>query len=473
MIPKINKNFKFLYLNLLFLITPFVQFFQTNFDEISFYLSDLFKIFLFFLLIFIIFNFFFKKKLITILSFFYFCIFQFSLLNLIFNGLLSIILILLFLFLFSKFLIEKDKFINFLIIFLTINLIFFLSNFFQKPYKDLERFINIEREFIINKTTFSNPRNIYLIIPDEMVSVKYFDDEKNLINEYKKQFSNLGSTYIDGTLPSAKETIFNFLNILQMSDVKIDENFKDYHNLVKYFFQNPEKSRLLSLLEKNNYKLKLIGNPFIDCDSFDENICLISKKKKFTNIYVLDTFLLTTPFGYLRDYIKKIIKSKSDLLSIRYKNLFYENDAIGKFMNSSINISELNKPHFFIIHHLSPHDPFLYNEDCTFRNEVLKSDWDIFKDYSAGYKAAYICALKKVYDVINFIEKRDNNAIIIVQGDTGPVNDAFFNTFPKIKKESVELFSLVKSNNNCEKKLPKNINNIEIINFMIRCSFDL
>lgn len=210
MIPIINKNFKFLCLNLLFLITPFVQFFQTNFDEIAFYLSDLVKIFLFFLFIFIGFNFFLKKKMITVLSFFFFCIFQFSLLNLIFNELLSILLILLLLFFFSKFLIKKTKFINFLIIFLSINLILFLINFFQQPNKDLERFIKIEKEFIIKKTIFSNPKNIYLIIPDEMISIKYFNNENVLINKYKKQFSNLGSTYIEGTYLLQKKLFLIF-----------------------------------------------------------------------------------------------------------------------------------------------------------------------------------------------------------------------------------------------------------------------
>ena len=93
---KINDNLKFFYLNFLFLITPFIQFFQSNFDEISFYLNDLVKIFIFFLLIFTASYFFIKNKLITILSFFYFILFQFSLLNLLFNELLSIFLIIFF-----------------------------------------------------------------------------------------------------------------------------------------------------------------------------------------------------------------------------------------------------------------------------------------------------------------------------------------------------------------------------------------
>ena len=70
-----------------------------------------------------------------------------------------------------------------------------------------------------------------------MVSTKYFADENILINDYKEKILQRGSTFIDGTYPAAKETIFNFMNILQLTEVKIDQNFKDYHNLVKYFFK--------------------------------------------------------------------------------------------------------------------------------------------------------------------------------------------------------------------------------------------
>ena len=115
----------------------------------------------------------------------------------------------------------------------------------------------------------------------------------------------------------------------------------------------------------------------MDCDHLMKNFA--SYQKNFTNIYVLDTFLSSSPFGYFRENIKRLIKSKSDLLSVRYKNLYYENDAIGKFINSKIEISKLQNPHFFIIHHLSPHDPFLYNEDCSFRDKVLEPDWDILR----------------------------------------------------------------------------------------------
>ena len=85
---------------------------------------------------------------------------------------------------------------------------------------------------------------------------------------------------------------------------------------------------------------------------------------------------------------EKILLNSSDLIKFTHyipQHFVYiecENDAIGKFINSQIEISKLQNPHFFIIHHLSPHDPFLYNEDCSFRDKVLEPDWDIFKDYS-------------------------------------------------------------------------------------------
>ena len=78
MLKNIN-NLKFFFLNILFILTPFVQFFQTNYNEIVFYLTDLLKIFLFILFFILIIFFSLKKKtLTTIISFLFFIFFSLS-----------------------------------------------------------------------------------------------------------------------------------------------------------------------------------------------------------------------------------------------------------------------------------------------------------------------------------------------------------------------------------------------------------
>ena len=123
------SNTKFYFLNLLFLITPFIQFFQTNSVEVAFYLSDIIKIFVLvfflYLLIFLLIK---KKEIITAFSFLYFSLFQFAIFNLVFNQTISLIIIITFFLIFTKYLINNNLIINFFVIFLSINTMFFLMN---------------------------------------------------------------------------------------------------------------------------------------------------------------------------------------------------------------------------------------------------------------------------------------------------------------------------------------------------------
>ncbi len=472
------SNIKFFFLIFLFLSAPFIQFFQTNSFEIAFYSLDILKIFLLiffsYLFLFLILR---KKDLLIIFSFFFFIIFQFAFLNLILNELFSLITIFLSLLIFTKYFIKKDLVINFFVIFLSLNLLFFLFNFFLNNNSNLDKFVKIDESIGIEEKLITNPKNIYLVVPDEMISIKHFEDayNLNLKNEYRNNFLALGAKYLDGTTSNVQETALNFINILQLSEVKINKNYKEYHSLIKYYFNNPDKSKLLNFLYKNNYEFKLVGSPFMDCNIFDKDICLESRKKNLLNFYVLNTFLSASPYSFLREHIKKFLKEKySNTLSSRYRKLYYENDSIGKFMDYSIDFSNLKKPHFFLIHHLSPHDPHFFNEDCSFRDKILDPNWIITKDYVDGYKAAYYCTLKKITKLIEYIKLNDKDGIIIVQSDTGVnQNGILSNYYPILNNNNIEIFSLVKSGNNCQKKIPNNATNIKIIELMIKCNFDL
>ena len=76
---------------------------------------------------------------------------------------------------------------------------------------------------------------------------------------------------------------------------------------------------MLNLLYNNDYQVKLIGNPFMDCDSFDEKLCSY-QKKKFYQYLCFDT-LSSSPFGYFRENIAVIVKSD---FSVRYKIILWK-----------------------------------------------------------------------------------------------------------------------------------------------------
>ena len=58
----------------------------------------------------------------------------------------------------------------------------------------------------------------------------------------------------------------------------------------------------------------------------------------------------------------------------------------------------INKPTFFFVHHMSPHWPYITNEDCSYKNYPGNKNLD-------GYRSAYICTLKKILECL---EKESN-----------------------------------------------------------------
>ena len=81
------------------------------------------------------------------------------------------------------------------------------------------------------------------------------------------------------------------------------------------------------------------------------------------------------------------------------KNFFFKlNDGMGRLTNylKSDNI-EIKKPTFYFIHHMSPHWPYITDENCSYKIYPGEKNYE-------GYKSAYLCNLKKIQDTISFLD---------------------------------------------------------------------
>ena len=59
----------------------------------------------------------------------------------------------------------------------------------------------------------------------------------------------------------------------------------------------------------------------------------------------------------------------------KYRNnypQFEENNSIDKFLIKMKNFDYNDKSYFFLIHHLSPHEPFIYKKDCSYQDPKKK-----------------------------------------------------------------------------------------------------
>ena len=144
--------------------------------------------------------------------------------------------------------------------------------------------------------------------------------------------------------------------------------------------------------------------------------------------------------------------------------LYYDNNGILKIKNHiKENNSDFisNKPTFYFIHHLSPHWPYITDKNCNYTSKYPE------KINFEGYKEAYLCNLKRIKEMINFLELNDPDAFVVFQGDHNWEMARSNNKYGDRK----EIFSLIKINENCKiNKIAKNnLNNLNALKSILTC----
>lgn len=499
-IRKKNKDFFLIFLVFLFPLLNFLgnniyQLTQANVYQISYYNLALFFVFCLFSFIISRLT---KKNTLSILTMLvvaFWISFQFENFKDLFNKitvsfstefsiLTLIFIILIFLRLFLNY---KQNFIRFFIIFFIIQYSFLLTQIYKNYFYNEnelsligDNILEFDQNYI-NKIKNKKNRNIYYLILDEMTSIKEFKIMYgNKYEEINKIYELDDFHYLDD-YSSFNLTTLTLASILNLNRiVEVGENISNYNhnkilfpkNLSKVNFKTYEHPNLLKLLEKINYQFIWIGNNWAKCYDYNEDLCLKqnSKNKEANlinniNLVLINIFLKTTPFDI-------IIRKTTQLLNNKVKfnlsgNDFEENDAIKKLMRSKFKINK-NKNYFFLIHHFSPHKPYIYDSNCNYDGSLkttLKDDLD-------GYKNNYLCALNKIDQFLKFIKTTDEDAILVIQGDHGFKNDD--NLITKIDKNKFKIFNLIKTNKDCKNdyKAKKFLGNINSVRVALSCAID-
>lgn len=398
---------------------------------------------------------------------------------------LSIIGLIIIFLIFIFFYIKKR---NNYVIFLSIFFFFQYSLLFYNSYKNYfydsasKTKLSFKKEIYLNSDSFSKYKNIktpniYYVILDEMTSISHFEKmfpgvgEKEMIKEISKSYY-----YIDdlSTFSLTALTLASVLNLDRI--VQFGDNISNYNHNVVLFPKNLSETnfklgnepRLNKILNKAGYEFYWIGNNWGNCKSYNINLCysknINTNKNKFYNLPLLLSFYKHTPLEiFLRKFFQ--IKNKKETY---IGDDFFENDAINKFLKLSKNLNKKDK-YFFLIHHFSPHKPYIYNSDCTLDSK-LKTN---FSEDLIGYKNNYLCALKKINIFLDYIEQSDPDSIVIIQGDHGFKNDENFTKNDQIDK--FKIFNLLKLTKNCKINNKKNsvIGNVNSIRIALNCAFNI
>ena len=203
-------------------------------------------------------------------------------------------------------------------------LFFFLGYFiitfplFIYKYNSLNNSIlskKTDQDLIINNIDFIEKKpNVYFFLMDSMTSLsifnKQFPDKLNY-EELKKQFKHLELNYIPNTTGIFNTTYLNFASFMN-NEIVVNEKSEKYSTR-KVFFPYVKNSKLIEILNDNNYTFKWIGNPWADCYHLikscisysDENDNLNFFKFAIRNSLNHQTFYkfyLSTPFWNFYKY---------------------------------------------------------------------------------------------------------------------------------------------------------------------------
>lgn len=389
-----------------------------------------------------------------------------------------LIVIFLIIFFYKK---KKEILLKFLVIFFLIqygNLSLQIYN--SNSYENQNLAVNdISQSLKVKEFSEIKKRNIYYVIVDEMTSLREFQSMfgKNIAN-FDYYYQSKDFHYLDD-YSSFNLTTLTLASILNLDRiVKVGDNISNYNhnkilfpkNLRSINFQTYNQPNLIKILENFEYDFFWIGNNWGDCINFNEKLCLNysskKKKKNLINFTIMYHFLKPTPFELILRKINQY--TVSDVEGYISGNDFKHNDAIGKFLNSGFS-SKKQKNHFILIHHFSPHKPYIFNSDCSY-DASIKID---LSQELEGYKNNYLCTLKKIKKLINFINDIDPQSVLVIQGDHGFKND---DNFIELKdKEKFKIFNLIKTPEKCE-NIYKNrlfLGNINTARVAINCALGI
>ena len=478
-----SKKFNYLILSFIIFSLPILEFLNDNFLEINIiigksFLILIFLIFLFLITITFLLNFFLKKidfydsLLISVFGFW--LLFKHNAINQLLltttenNS-------------FMSFLSAEISLIIIFVIFLTFLIFFFYNNIFFKKFFFIFIYLNfffllIELSFIKSNSVTNNIElkneilfpdlindkkpNIYFFILDAMQPIKDFEEYYKIdLNKFLNKFESKNYAYLDNTLNFYGGTKYDLSAFFNLDKIISDDgNLKIKSSSFYPLILKDKNSNLLYNLDSLGYDFKWAGNYFAYCPKFNLKHCL-NQNKSTVDLYLNLSFFGKSPliqftqvFGQLFDFdFKNYLFHKS----LGGEGIFKLHDGMGRLTKYISQLENLDNPTFYFIHHMSPHHPYLTASDCSFK------DYKGIKNYQ-GYKAAYLCNLKKISETIIFLEKKDPDAFVIFQSDHGW-------EMAKTPSERKGIFNLFKMNDKCKYSLDQNLNNVNMLRSVLSC----
>ena len=173
-----------------------------------------------------------------------------------------------------------------------------------------------------------------------------------------------------------------------------------------------------------------------------------------------------TPLDYLLNFINPNILDRNVVLKSNIGN------AYKAFIEKK---HFFNEPFLFEANVWQPHGPYVLDKDCnTINYNLTKNIWSTEDDSIDKYLDETNCVNKQLIEFVNYINKFDAEAIIIIHSDHG---HAFYTDFKlplaEWKKKSINgrssILLAIKANKECRSKAYKEISPVNIFRLVFAC----
>ncbi len=325
--------------------------------------------------------------------------------------------------------------------------------------------------------------NVFFILTDAYLSPKYFEilypNEKNLLLEKlnKKNFFTRYNSY--SSYSSSKFSIPSIFNSNIFSDeITIDDfklSLRKKRNILDYSF-------FTKTLAKNNF-----NHRFFMCDFkyvFKKRFC----KERYTYLSLIEDITIIEGIYYYNTFYRAYKRAILLLYNLNYfRNMVDslagdENEDLLLYLEDKIKNIKKDEKNFFSIYFSKPHLPFTLNSNCTWKSiplsENVKNGFLINDENKRiqGYLDNINCTNNYLVELIDIIEKYNEDPIVVILSDNGPIlrPNKYLNN--KINKENLllldqnsSLFS-IKSSKNCLNKFNKNkLHHVNLLKIIFSC----
>ena len=306
-----------------------------------------------------------------------------------------------------------------------------------------------------NKTT--NP-NMYYIIPDGLSSIEVLRNDFSVeTNSLVYELQNLGFSVSEQSYSAYNLTFLTLASLFELNYVVTEESDAFENRDGFYPGVRERASPLRTLLMEHNYEFIIVPPRWGGCPRSKDYHCLVPKQSKIASIinsYAVQSSLRYSalPYFLYNLYTKRIPPADTDDTG---KTLLHH-------LTNSPEIWEKGNT-FTLVHMMMPHSPYR-TENC----DVIRANTRRFS--KEGYRSSVICTFKRLTQLAKEINKKDPNAMIIIQADHGVQTESSIEALSHLPSNKIHSrLSAFSANRTCNSAAAKDQNNVNLLRHGLSC----